>query len=140
MPLDMNPEVRAEWCKALRSGEYKQGSYRLRAQQYADGYVPIEGEFRYCCLGVLSDLCVKAGVTDWDEIERRVYEQHSTQLLTPEVMVWAGLQARDPELTVPDRRMPVTASRCNDNLSLTFSKIADAIDGGTGGHESVTTA
>jgi hypothetical protein len=46
----MNQEIKAEWVKALRSGEYEQTRGYLR---HDDGY---------CCLGVLCDLAVKAGV------------------------------------------------------------------------------
>jgi hypothetical protein len=42
----MKAELKAQWVAALRSGDYKQGRYRL---QEADGF---------CCMGVL---CVVAG-------------------------------------------------------------------------------
>lgn len=51
----MNPEVKAEWLAALRSGEYSQGHQRLRTE-----------DNQHCCLGVLSDLAVKAGVAKWE--------------------------------------------------------------------------
>lgn len=38
----MNPDLKARWLAALRSGDYKQGPYRLETD---DG--------RFCCLGVL---------------------------------------------------------------------------------------
>ena len=41
----MNPEVKAKWVAALRSGEYEQGTEMLRP-----------GENTYCCLGVLADV------------------------------------------------------------------------------------
>lgn len=44
----MNPEVKALWLNALRSGEYQQGTGKLK-QTYG-------GDQRYCCLGVLCDL------------------------------------------------------------------------------------
>lgn len=39
--------LRQRWIEALRSGEYKQGHYRLKC------------EGRYCCLGVLAELAGK---------------------------------------------------------------------------------
>jgi hypothetical protein len=45
----MNQEIKDQWVKALRSGEYSQGQHRLR---------PTLGT--YCCLGVLCDLYQKA--------------------------------------------------------------------------------
>lgn len=52
----MNPEIKAKWLEALRSGEYQQGRERLGS---ASG--------SYCCLGVLCDLAVKEGVARWDD-------------------------------------------------------------------------
>jgi len=49
----MNPELKAKWVEALRSGEYKQGSNRLLT---ADG--------RYCCMGVLCNLIDPEGWTE----------------------------------------------------------------------------
>ncbi len=52
----MNQKVKELWVKALRSGEYQQGKEHLRK----DG--------QYCCLGVLCDLAIKAGLlygVDW---------------------------------------------------------------------------
>lgn len=41
----MKPELKQKWIKALRSGKYQQGRYKLYSRkQY--------GEY-YCCLGVL---------------------------------------------------------------------------------------
>lgn len=50
----MNPEIKAEWLAALRSGEYNQAFSRLKGPG---------GSF--CCLGVLCDLYVKKGVGEW---------------------------------------------------------------------------
>ena len=49
----INPEIKELWCSALESEEYTQAKGRLRT---ADGF---------CCLGVLSDLAIKAGVAKW---------------------------------------------------------------------------
>jgi hypothetical protein len=47
----LDPEFKAKWCAALRSGEYKQGRHGLR-----------DGD-RYCCLGVACDVLDPKG---WD--------------------------------------------------------------------------
>jgi len=49
----MNPEIKAAWVAALRSGEYSQGRGRLR------------NDHAFCCLGVLCDLHRKAGLGEW---------------------------------------------------------------------------
>lgn len=44
-----------KWVKALRSGKYKQTTGTLREEDY--DCVTQETELRYCCLGVLADIC-----------------------------------------------------------------------------------
>lgn len=46
----MNPKFKQPWVDALRSGEYLQTTGVLH------------NEHGYCCLGVLRDVCAKAGV------------------------------------------------------------------------------
>jgi hypothetical protein len=88
MTSKMNPEVKAQWTAALRSGEYAQG----RSQLSKNG--------EYCCLGVLCDLAVKAEVIpapvrsdDMDD----VYGTEGNDLYLPaEVMEWAGIEDYNP--------------------------------------------
>jgi hypothetical protein len=51
----MNPEIKAQWIAALRSGDYQQGRATL-AKAYAE-----EGKIvtKYCCLGVLCDVLTR---------------------------------------------------------------------------------
>lgn len=50
----MNPEIKAKWVAALRSGDYEQGR----------GYLHRGG---FCCLGVACDLFIKeTGRACWD--------------------------------------------------------------------------
>jgi hypothetical protein len=46
----MNPDIKEQWTKALRSGDYNQGQCYLFS---TDNY---QNE-RFCCLGVLADVC-----------------------------------------------------------------------------------
>lgn len=71
-------EVRQLWVKALRSGEYQQGTNCLRTD---DG--------KYCCLGVLTDLAVKNGVIP----NFRGEGNGHNKVLTLPVMTWAGLRS-----------------------------------------------
>lgn len=80
--MAMNPEVKAEWVKALRSGEYKQGKNALR-----------NDKDEHCCLGVLCELAVKAGaippaVLDGD---RYKYAGREATFLPSSVEQWAGI-------------------------------------------------
>ena len=52
---NMDPDVKRVWLEALRSGEYKQGTYTMCR-------VGSQGAYSFCCLGVLADECID---TDW---------------------------------------------------------------------------
>lgn len=127
--VKMNPEVKAKWLAALRSGDYGQGKSELRS---ADGEA-------FCCLGVLCDL--HAGVADEKWSENGIYLGKAFDLpLT--VSKWAGLdEARDikiPVELVPHERRwdnfasngsrdTVWISELNDH-GYTFAEIADLIE------------
>jgi hypothetical protein len=44
----MDPEIKAKWVEALRSGEYTQGRGSLK-----DNY---DGDIKHCCMGVLAEV------------------------------------------------------------------------------------
>jgi hypothetical protein len=54
--LRMNPEIKEQWVRALRSGQYTQGKDALK--------ISYAGKDSYCCLGVLCDIAVKSGAVD----------------------------------------------------------------------------
>lgn len=78
----MNPEIKEKWLKALRSGDYKQGSHFLRA-----------ADDTYCCLGVLCDIYVKEGKAEWRKHSNvdTWYLEYSLAYLPEDVQNWAGL-------------------------------------------------
>lgn len=96
----MNPEVKQKWIDALRSGDYEQGSEKLR------------GVNGYCCLGVLCDLYAQEHNTEWefrgyDELSDETnnpmdywyFDEHS-EFLPESVMNWAGLKTNNPQVRV----------------------------------------
>ena len=130
MPEKMNPEIRDLWADALESGEYKQGQFVLTR-------VLDDGSEENCCLGVLCQLAVKAGV-----IKRlKVEEDHSitygtgltnrmNSLPSATVMRWAGLSNNNPIFEVEGRTYASEAvsSLNDDDLNpLTFPEIAKLI-------------
>lgn len=130
--LRMNPEVRAQWAAAIRSGEYKQGRGNLN-------YLPRTGERRFCCLGVLCELAAEAGIVTRTEDSEFMYTEYinpadhtdsSETSLPKAVQVWAGLDSDDPKLFLPTGTYFGTCSDVNDN-NVPFSEIADLIDGGS---------
>jgi hypothetical protein len=97
----INPEIKELWCTALESEEYPQATNRLRT------------ETGFCCLGVLSDLAVKAGVQKWihnaDDDDCEGYGipnedgSFTRGLLHRDIQKWAGLtgpSADDPVVRI----------------------------------------
>lgn len=144
----MNAEVKALWLDALRSGEYQQTKGRLRRdnpidpEDLDDGY-----NAGYCCLGVLCDLAVKAGVTQLHEEkpyadssyeEERNYTVYNYgaskdhrygSVLPPEVAQWAGLEG--PDATNPYVEPPTEEpSAANDWTFSPHATLASENDGG----------
>ena len=118
-------QARAEWVRALRSGEFKQGRGALNC----DGAL--------CCLGVACEvhrrLVTKSA--PWDE--SGVYLKYDAHL-PPEVQAWLGLASEEGELIealqpdVPFTRVRASLSldECNDTARMTFPQIAGLIESG----------
>lgn len=129
--LQMDPEIRAKWTAKLRSDEFEQGVNRLN---YID---PKDGRRKNCCLGVLCELAVDAGVVMTSEEGRCIaYGVYANATSLPEeVMEWCGLGSDDPILfkrpyADGSGGTPITCAAANDDEHLTFAQIADLIDGG----------
>jgi hypothetical protein len=116
--MSMNSTIKAQWVAALRSGEYKQGTNYLRKED------------RFCCLGVLCDLAVKAKVVSWEPLPTvDVWDCGNLLAILPdEVQRWAGLKKGDPEVIVDGSEKGTMLSRANDVLLLKFPAIADLIE------------
>lgn len=116
----MNEDVKRQWISALRSGEYKQGYQRLERN----------GEF--CCLGVLCDLAVKAGVVERVHGEyghgvvgfARPGDPEGPNASTPPwaVVKWAGMVSDSDSLEMR------SLINLNDIKGLSFEEIADVIE------------
>lgn len=107
----MNPEVKTLWTTALRSGDYGQGRHALRSSQD-----------KYCCLGVLCELAVKAEVIA-PAIQHVAgfsdYRYDSTDgIPSTSVVKWAGITNGSMESLI----------NMNDNDGDSFNYIADWID------------
>lgn len=121
----MNPEIKTQWVTALRSGEYKQGSAALK-----------DTEDRYCCLGVLCDLAVKAGVISDSVVDISISgrEKHffsgASEYLPEAVQEWSGLFDENPVVTRDSELEETTnaLSTLNDSLNYDFNGIADLIE------------
>lgn len=65
----MNPELKAKWIEALRSGKYLQGERRLRTLTSGKPDT-------YCCLGVLGDIFDPSKWVPHAEDEGRMAYEH----------------------------------------------------------------
>lgn len=130
----MNPEIKARWVAALRSGNYAQGRHALRRV--------IDGKDKYCCLGVLCDIASQDGIGAWVESNdhlssRRLWKDSSDVIgaaLTPAVAEWAGI-SDDSEFAprLKHNGCRHWAAHLNDGTDpgakpLTFEQIADLIE------------
>lgn len=120
----MNPDVKAQWVAALRSGEYEQ----------AHGYLKVVDEgggVGYCCLGVLCELM--------PGVERTIKTRAGSSIpgyfgdhsyLPPEVREWAGLAQADPLVSVSlgEESRRFRLSDLNDEEQYSFAEIADVIE------------
>lgn len=135
----MKQDIKERWTTALRSGEYKQGHYALRKHD--------ENGDTHCCLGVLCDLAVEAGVIPAPELNsggEYEYQNRSPEgmdrwpeagVLPNAVYRWAELSEPNPEIAAPEGyldkygnpRAFVSLAELNDN-GHTFLQIADLIE------------
>jgi len=110
----MKEDIAEQWCKALRSDEYEQGKNQLR-----------KGD-KFCCMGVLSDLAVKAGLGEWNEGTYRHTDGRCGKVscdveLVLGVQQWSGVQTCQGQVGRDD------LIRMNDR-GVGFPEIADFIE------------
>jgi hypothetical protein len=115
----MNPDIAKEWAAELRSGKYKQVRGKLSAD---DGY---------CCLGVLCEMAVEAGIISKpisvDFLNREVMEyDYCTNYLPKSVQDWAGMASNHGEIKVNPTQI-ISLANMNDQ-SEPFEAIAKTIE------------
>jgi hypothetical protein len=118
--MAMNPEVKAEWVKALRSGEYVQGQNTMR--QSGNSGSPDT----YCCLGVLAELAVKGGAIQAAELIGGSYSYDGSSAWPGEAIYnWAGIVDK------PGRDEGIISDLIGHNdEGKNFAYIADEIERG----------
>lgn len=127
----MDAQIKAQWVAALRSGEYQQGKHVLHNVD----------ENTFCCLGVLCDLAVKAGIlgagsheynntADGDiEVYGAEGDRHSAGGVTlpEEVRAWTGLVDDNPEVFDDESDEDHDLATLNDE-GATFEYLAELIE------------
>ncbi len=114
----MKEDIKRQWVAALRSGEFKQGIDFLNGRN---------GE--YCCLGVLCELAVRAGVVDktFHEGFGHTMFDDKDATLPHRVSTWAGLLDNNDPSEVWIEAEDQTLTRLNDS-GVKFTDIADIIE------------
>jgi len=128
----MKKKIKDLWVEALRSGKYRQGK----------GYLNNNG--RYCCLGVLCELALKAGVLKekFRMMGRTYYyrtgevsgKEGAAILVPSKVMEWAGLKSASgsvsgKSLVKRDNNVKFYGlDALNDDGGAKFDEIADVIE------------
>ena len=113
----MDQVIKSEWTAKLRSGEFEQGRGGLHTH-----------ENKLCCLGVLCEIAVKAGIVE--SYECFYHPTGDKEVLyrgyLPEcVKKWAGLESR----SVSIKNLGKSLSTINDSGDYNFNEIADIIEG-----------
>jgi len=121
----MNPDIKARWVAALKSGDYTQGQGRLHATS-------ANGTNSFCCLGVLCDLANKENIVSTVEAYATsdgvsmIYDDNESWL--PDcVAEWAGL---DHHKSIVIDNMKVSYSRLAElnDYGATFNELATIIE------------
>lgn len=115
-------EIRAEWVRMLRSGEFKQGRGSLRTNNN-----------KFCCLGVLCEFAVAQGVIEAPfSVRGRGASAYrygfDWQVLPREVQQWVGLQAPQGIFKVPETEVGNCSLSARNDRGATFEEIADLIE------------
>lgn len=109
MEAKMDRKLKDEWTTGLRSGQYKQGVGYLKQR--------VEGDWQYCCLGVLCEIAAVPQVPDTMEEDVQAFDSCTGQL-NSELRLKFGLS---PQIA---QKLMVM----NDTDQLTFTTIADWIE------------
>lgn len=117
--MPMNQDIKAQWVAALRSGEYKQGKQRLH---HAEGDT-------FCCLGVLCEVAVKAGVDVAVDMQAHGKSYNRNEFtLNEKVQAWAELDACNPLTHEGDADYEnIELAHLNDR-GYTFEQLATVIE------------
>lgn len=108
------PEIKAEWIKRLRSGQYKQGRKCLCCAG------------RHCCLGVLAEIAVEQGVCEKHTGNKNTPTQFDGRIdfVPASVAKWAGLRNSSGGYSGDFQSL----ANLNDKYGKTFLEIADIIE------------
>jgi hypothetical protein len=125
----MDPTARDLWVAALR-----------RIDEFPQAKGALRNEDGYCCLGVLTEVAIKAGVVmEVTVSDSGVYSYDGEcEHLPDKVVEWAGLGSENPVVNLDNSKVEddpdeegereVEFVQMNDDFSWSFPRIADVIE------------
>lgn len=117
MTARMNPDVKALWLAALRSGQYKRGTGALHR---FGGCM--------CPYGVLCALAADQGIVDAVLDEDHWLYDGSSALPPRQVLAWAGLRDAFPALRYEGKPGSITDLNDDETKDVDFLRMADLIE------------
>ena len=119
--IEEQKEHRQEWIEALRSGDYKQTTGRLR------------DENEYCCLGVACDI---SGIGRWKSYRGRIWEYTAneeylwteTSYLPVAVQQYFGMDTAEGSYLSSDLEDGICSLMMANDKNVPFDRIADIIE------------
>jgi hypothetical protein len=105
----MNPAVKAKWVAALRSGDYKKGTGKLRDERDC-----------FCALGVLCNIHAQEHPEIAAQQKSKTSYMGGAYSINDHIRKWAGISARHPVVS--------RIINMNDGYSMSFRKIANEIE------------
>jgi hypothetical protein len=131
--------VKEQWINDLRSGNFRQGNNVLHAIKREDDGTETHS---FCCLGVLTEAAVAAGVCERIESPSKPgyafygpadtpetpYPQRQAYYLPTVVKVWAGMEtygSSDPHVEINGKTQQLSL---HNDEGATFEQIAQAIE------------
>lgn len=124
----MNPEIKAKWIAALRSGEYQQ-THGVLEQVVKNS----DRGAGFCCLGVLCKLAADEGVVvrHFDPDSTRPNAMYGAEEVggfpPDEVNEWAGTNV-SRYFVLAREDFKSSLADLNDNRGYTFEQVADVIE------------
>ena len=121
----MNKEIKERWVAKLRSGDCLQGKEYLKHD--------CNGETRYCCLGVLTELYAQEHGIKFTGIGDELKFGGGDELICKAVQIWAGLESNNPGVIFRSNTDSILTNKyrelsyINDDGS-SFAEIADMIE------------
>lgn len=113
----MNPDVKAKWLTALRSGNYKRGKGALHREDDC-----------MCPYGVLCAIAATEGVTSAALDEGHWLYDGNSALPPVSVLTWAGLSTAYPSLQAAGEEYSIAELNDHEGMDVDFLRMADLIE------------